>query len=158
MSMTAHMARQFDIVWGMIGEAVAVLPDTEWKSGADGPSTPVIQLAHIAAGIALYLPPPGKHWPRWCEDETGHFDWRLRPDPGPGREEFGRFCSDVRAAVAAWLATVDDAALLQEASPGDWRGNCRFDLLMYVLRHSQHHLGELNAELRRRGIERPKWR
>ena len=64
----------------------------------------------------------------------------------------------MKAEVATWLATLDDAALLKETSPGDWRGNCLLDLAMYLLRHSQHHLGELNAELRRRGIERPKWR
>jgi len=158
MSIATHLARQFETVWDTVDEAVALIPDHEWTAGADGPSTPVIQLAHTTAGIALYLPPPGKHWPRWCENKTGNFDWQVRPDPCLPREEFSRYCADVRAGVATWLATLDDAAMLEETSPDDWRGSCPLDLLLYVLRHSERHLGNLHAELRRRGIERPRWR
>ncbi|MDP6360178.1 MAG: hypothetical protein QF473_33995, partial [Planctomycetota bacterium] len=111
-----------------------------------------------AAGIALYLPPPGKHWPRWCESESGNFQWQADPDSWPSREEFGRYCDDVRADVSPWLTTVNDAAILEVTSPEDWRGNCLLDLMIYVLRHSERHLGNLNAELRRRSIERPGWR
>ena len=82
MSIATCISRQFDVVWETVGEAVALVPDDEWATGEDGPSTPVHQLAHIAAAIALYLPPPGKHWPPWCENETGNFDWRVRPVAG----------------------------------------------------------------------------
>ena len=158
MSIANHIARQFETVWGTIGEAIALIPDNEWASGTDGPSTPVIQLAHIAAGIALYLPPPGKHWPRWCENEKGNFDWQVRPDPCLPREEFCRYCDAVRSDVSTWLGTLGDPAVLEETSPEDWRGSCLIDLLLYVLRHSERHLGNLHAEMRRRGIERPRWR
>ena len=74
------------------------------------------------------------------------------------RKEFARYCADARVEVATWLAALDDAAMLGASLSDDWRGNCLLDLTMYVLRHSQHHLGDLFSELRRREIDRPKWR
>jgi hypothetical protein len=156
--LATRIARQFDIVWNTIDETIALIPDGEWAAGKEGTSIPVVQLAHVAAAIALYLPPPGKHWPDWCESESGDFWWDAGPDPWPSKDEFGRYCTGVKAEVATWLASLDDAAMLEETLADDWRGNCLLDLAMYVLRHSQHHLGDLFAEMRRRGIDRPKWR
>ena len=38
-----------------------------------------------------------------------------------------------------------------------WTGQTRMDKMLYVLRHSQHHLEEINAELSRRGIKAAIW-
>jgi len=158
MSIATRIARQFDIVWDTIDDTIALIPDAEWATGRKGISIPVVQLAHVAAAIALYLPPPGKHWPSWCESASGNFCWEVGTDPWPSKEEFSRYCKGVKSEVAGWFASLDDAAMLEETLSNDWRGNCLLDLTMYVLRHSQHHLGDLSSELRRRDIARPKWR
>ena len=158
MPIAERIAGQFGVVWDTIDETIALVPDDEWAAGEAGTSVPVVQLAHVAAAIALYLPPPGKHWPSWCESASGDFYWEVGPDPWPSRDEFTRYCLGIKADVATWLAAMDDAEMLEETFSDDWRGNCLLDLTMYVLRHSQHHLGASFAELRRRGIDRPKWR
>jgi hypothetical protein len=38
-----------------------------------------------------------------------------------------------------------------------WTGGTRLDRAIYSLRHSQHHLGQINAELRRKGVSRGEW-
>jgi uncharacterized damage-inducible protein DinB len=65
--------------------------------------------------------------------------------------------TDVRAIVERRLAKLDDAALLEPEELHPWTGQTRMDRLLYVLRHSQHHLGEMNAELTRRGIKAAIW-
>jgi hypothetical protein len=56
------------------------------------------------------------------------------------------------------LGKLDDAALLQPEKAHPWTGQTRMGKLLCNLRHIQHHLGEVNAELIRRGIEGVGWR
>jgi hypothetical protein len=52
---------------------------------------------------------------------------------------------------------IDDAALLEPEKVHPWAGQTRMGKLLHVLRHSQHHLGEVSAELIRRGIKAAIW-
>ena len=83
MPIAARIARQFGIVWDTIDETIALVPDDEWVAGEEGAEIPVVQLAHVAAAIALYLPPPGRHWPAWCESASGNFYWEVGAGPWP---------------------------------------------------------------------------
>lgn len=65
--------------------------------------------------------------------------------------------ANVRATVEERLAKFDDAALLEPEKPHPWAGQTRMCKILYVLRHTQHHLGEVNAELSRRGIKAATW-
>jgi hypothetical protein len=55
--------------------------------------------------------------------------------------------------VDSLLAQLDDAALLESESVHPWTGPTRLGKLIYDLRHLQHHLGAISAELKRRGIQ-----
>jgi tricorn protease-like protein len=64
---------------------------------------------------------------------------------------------DIRATVEERLTKLDDAALLEPEKMHPWTGQTRMGKTFYMLRHIQHHLGEVNAELCRRGIKGPRW-
>jgi hypothetical protein len=66
--------------------------------------------------------------------------------------------TEIRAAVEARLTKLDDAALLEPERAHPWTSQTRVGKLLYNLRHIQHHLGEVNAELIRRGIEGVSWK
>jgi hypothetical protein len=66
--------------------------------------------------------------------------------------------SDIRSAVQQRLTTLNDAALLEPETVHPWTGATRIGKMIYNLRHIQHHLGEVNAELIRRGIEGVGWK
>ncbi len=47
--------------------------------------------------------------------------------------------------------------LLEPEKLHPWTGQTRMCKMLYVLRHTQHHLGEVTAELSRRGIKAAAW-
>jgi hypothetical protein len=65
--------------------------------------------------------------------------------------------ADIRATVEERLTKLDDAALLEPEKVHPWAGETRMGKMLYVLRHGQHHLGEMSAELSRRGIKGAIW-
>lgn len=84
-------------------------------------------------------------------------EWGTPPEELPGRQVALSKLADVRAIVEKRFAKLDDAALLEPESVHPWAGQTRMGKMLYVLRHSQHHLGEKNAELSRRGIKGAIW-
>lgn len=53
--------------------------------------------------------------------------------------------------------SMSDAELLQSQEAFPWTGPNILSRLIYVIRNSQDHTGQLNAELRRRGLPRSAW-
>ena len=51
-----------------------------------------------------------------------------------------------------------DEGLLAPEEDYAWTGSTLLGRLLYMLAHCRQHLGEINAELRRRGLPRIKWR
>jgi hypothetical protein len=61
--------------------------------------------------------------------------------------------AEMREIVGKSLARLDDVALLEPEIVHPWTGPTRMSKMIYWLRHIQHHLGEISAELRRQGIK-----
>jgi len=68
------------------------------------------------------------------------------------REKNRTKLAEMRAIVEEGLSRLDDAALLEPEQVHPWMGQTRVGKMLFPLRHSQHHLGEINGELKRRGI------
>jgi hypothetical protein len=51
-----------------------------------------------------------------------------------------------------------DEEILAPETAFPWTGEARLGRALYLLRHHHSHLGELNAELRHRGLPRAEWR
>lgn len=47
--------------------------------------------------------------------------------------------------------------MLKPETAHPWAGPTRLDKMLYVLQHSQHHLGAVEAELSRRGNQATTW-
>ncbi|UCD96137.1 MAG: hypothetical protein JSV35_06490 [Candidatus Bathyarchaeota archaeon] len=56
-----------------------------------------------------------------------------------------------------WLRGLSDAGLLSPEKAFPWTGKTKLGRVMYLLAHCRQHIGEINAELRRRGLPRVKW-
>ena len=68
-----------------------------------------------------------------------------------------KYLDEVEAQVQSWLDGLGDAGLLESETRCPWTGDYVLCRALYLLRHVQHHLAQMNTELRRRGIDRPKW-
>ena len=68
-----------------------------------------------------------------------------------------RYLEHVRTQVNDWLAGKADGDLLAPQTAFPWTGPNILSRCIYVIRHTQAHIGEINSELRRRGLPRIQW-
>jgi len=150
------LSGQFENVWAQVEEAIAACPPGEWHVGT-AQCAPVKQVCHILGGCLTHTK-PGYRWPEPLRGDDGHFGWDASTDGFPTQAETRELLVEVREHIAAWLRGCSDEDLLTVDSDKTPRYRTPLGRAVYLLRHSQHHLGEVNAEFRRRGIEQPEWR
>jgi hypothetical protein len=85
-------------------------------------------------------------------------DWEATPaDQLPDRRPVLQHIDKVEKAVADWLDGLCDEGLLSAETGYPWTGTRQLGRALYLLRHTQNHIGEVNSEPRRRGLRRGKW-
>jgi hypothetical protein len=155
MSMVRELTDHFGRTWSMLRGAIEAFPEGQWRSGDVDFLVPARQALHAVEAAEYYMSEyPG-------EFEWGHrfgADWEgAAPEKLPTRTELLGYLDEVRMKVDKWLAGMGERGLLEPRQDFPWTGKTALGRALYVLRHIQHHLAEMNTELRRRGIDRPKW-
>lgn len=148
------LARQYDRVWGTLRAAISRLSDAQWHQSECDWLAPVRLAYHIVETAEFYSggSPDGYKW-----GSLGG-DWEGSPAADlPSQKQMLDFIDRVQPAVRKWLVECDDASFLSAEPVFQWTGSTRLDRALYSLRHSQHHLGQINAELRRKGLPRGEW-
>jgi hypothetical protein len=144
---------QWTRVWDMWEEMIHTIPDDEWRKGDVDYLIPARHLVHVlTCDDALSEEIPLDQYQDFKLFDVR--EWGTPAEKLPNRRVALSKLAEVRAAVGEKLAKLDDAALLEPEKVHPWTGQTRMGKLLYVLRHSQQHLGEVNAELSRRGIKK----
>ncbi len=148
---------QFRASWDMLRQAVDKVPDGLWHRGSREWYFSLTAY-HVVETMDFYSrdTPEGMRW-------GGHagFEWSEDTDverevlPKITKEIVISYLDDVSERLTTYLSSVVDADL----RPQDgfhWFSSI-FEKLVYLLRHSMHHTGELARMLREWGCERVKW-
>ena len=98
----------------------------------------------------------------WGWDERflapdGHFSWERELANPPGRSELLDYLGRLRSHIRQWVPENDDTVYLSPTQER-LRGECLLDEMLYVLRHSQQHLGEIEIEYLIRELPTPEWK
>lgn len=145
------VARQFDRVWGTLRAALSRLSEQQYRASDCEWLAPIRQAYHIVETAEFYTAAR-------IEDGSPPLDWDTGPcDALPSKAQLLQYLDRVQPAVRAWLTTCSDEAFLSQEADFNNSGGTRLDRALCSLRHAQHHLGQINAELRRRGLERGAW-
>jgi uncharacterized damage-inducible protein DinB len=149
------LADQFDRMWMMLREAIDNCPDAEWKHGAGHWFLIPSRLAyHTIETVDSYRreSPQAMDW-------AGRFgvDWETKEaEKLPDREPMLDYLEEIRGSLGGMLRSMSDEDLLAgHAFP--WTGATVLERMIYTLRHSMFHLGQIQAELRRRGMKGAEW-
>ena len=147
-----HFERQFktlDTVYDRANEGAWAYADQRLKGTWQW-------MAHLLETIEYYLG-------RFDVDSFpwGHrfgVDWEdSQAQPVPSPEAMRAYQEDVRAFTAQVLGNKTDAELLTPESAHPWTGQTYLGKLLYVMRHTQQHIGDINRVLRLNGCDALDW-
>jgi len=155
-SLARDLNGQFSAAWSLLGDAIGDILDDQWRTGESDHLVPARLALHIIETAEHYSSEDPASY-RW--GARFNLDWESAPSQNlPGQHDIQRYLADVKKQVREWIEKQGDDGLLAPDSHYGGEGMSHFDRAAYLLRHTHHHIGELCAELRRRGIPRPRWR
>ena len=151
---------QWSRVWDMWEEMICTIPDDEWAKGEIDYLTPARHVIHTL-GCAFELTgdfPLDQYDPsEWYGAEVKVNPFEIPSEILWSKEVALTKLAETRVILEDRLTKSDDETLLEPEKAHPWSGRTRMDKMLYVLRHSQHHLGAVEAELSRRRIEAATW-
>ncbi len=153
---TEDLIEQFKRTWRTLREIVEKTPEAEWKAGSDNYLIPARLTYHILFTADLYATPMS--YEEYKPHRTYKLNWETaKPEELPSREMMMVYIGNTEKKVNGWIQELGSEGLLKEQDDYDWTGKTPLGRALYILRHNQNHIGEINAELRRRGLEGGKW-
>lgn len=157
-AITDALADHFRRTWGMVRQAVQNFPEEGWRTSQEPRMLPARIGYHILMSAERYT------WP-WPADqftpERRRFglNWEAaQPYELPDKEAVLGHLDSMETETLEWLRTEGDAGLIADPPTFPWTGGCALGQALYLLRHLQHHLAELNVGLRRRGLPAAEWK
>jgi uncharacterized damage-inducible protein DinB len=152
-SVLDHYRRQFVMLYDAMGRA----NKDAWSAPAPGAKALWQICAHTIETMDFYLseiPAPEYPW-----NSRFGVDWEdTSPSRVPSVEEMRAYAQEIEAKYAATLQDKEDADYCGPESVAPWTGARYLGKLFYVIRHTQHHLGEMNARLRIAGLDTVPWK
>ena len=156
MSIQESLVEAFGRNWDMYEELIKGIPDEHWRTGDVDYLVPARLVYHALETADFYSnpTPEGFAW-------GGRFSvgWEAAtPEQLPTKEQTRAYLKEIREKVEGWLRGMSDSDFLSEQKAFRHTGNTILGRAIYLLVHCRQHIGEINAELRRRGLARAKWR
>ena len=137
---------QMDQTWRMLEAQVETFDDDAWLTEGCGYVTPARVALHTVLGVGYYIGHSSELGRRFGDSWS-----TVEPDELPSREQLLTHSAEVKQAFDVWLRTL---TLEAENDAFPWCGPTQFGVLLFLVRHTLYHIGELNALLyRNRGGE-----
>jgi hypothetical protein len=153
------LMEHFTRVWETCRAAMNDIPEDQWRTGEVDYLIPSRLMYHTLEAAEFYArgTPKGYDW--GGNQRRFGVDWEgATPEQLPTRKQSLAYLDEVQAKVKEWLKDASDSDMLAPETEYPWTGGSVMARSLYLLRHIQDHLGEINAELRRRDLPRAKWR
>jgi uncharacterized damage-inducible protein DinB len=148
--------QQFHASIDMLGNAIAACPDSAWAGEGRGAFWYIA--FHVIFFLDLYLGsegeaqfrPPAPFGVGELEDEV------VLPERAYRQDELLGYLEHCRGKLDAVMTGMDEAWAV-DSCPFPYRKMSNGELLLYNMRHVQHHAAQLNLLLRQRTDSAPKW-
>jgi hypothetical protein len=147
----------FGRAWDMIIEAARHFSPSQWYEARDTRMQPSRIVYHILMGADRYswLGDP-KQFP---VQRQFPLDWLESPaESFLNQEDAVHQLELAKSRSLDWVKQVGEAGLLEQKPAWPWTGKCSLGQAIYHMRHLQHHMAELNAELAQRGLPIVEWK
>jgi len=111
-------------------------------------------MAHVLETVEFYLGEVNDGFP-W-----GHrfgLDWEDEGAEPPSQEAMRAYQADMAQLTRTVLAGKSDRDLLEPEAVHPWTGKTYIGKLLYLMRHTQQHIGDINRVLRLNGCDALQW-
>ena len=143
------------LTWQMYREAINSIPEEEWNTGEIDYLIPARLILHGLEVLDYYSISTPEISIQGFQFELD--DHLIPAEQLPNQSQMSQYLVDVKEKLESWVKGLDDESFHSPETEFPWTGSTLLGRLLYSLEHSRHHLGELNGELRRRGLPRVKW-
>jgi hypothetical protein len=156
LSLVESLLEAYSLIWDMYDDSVQNIPEEHWKMGEIDYLIPARQAYHAIQTGDFYSGDSPDDFPWGYRFGGGCFD--TPPDKLPTKEQAKEYHDEVREKVTKWILGTGVSGLMSQEEFFPWTGSVVLSRALYLLGHYRQHFGEINAELRRRGLPRIKWR
>jgi hypothetical protein len=153
--MRTELIKQYKHTWGVFEGIVKDFDQAAWIHTGCGTTTPARTAFHILKGVKYYLEDSstiifasGKSF----ESNYG----TVTEDELPSQNDILVCIDELKLKTEAWLSDLD---FHSENRSFPWAGKTKLGVVIFLLRHTLYHIGELSALLNesRKGVAEDNW-
>jgi hypothetical protein len=153
--MNKELLDQYGHCWKMFHEMVADFDDGSWLSAGCSYIKPARIAYHILLGVKYYIQDQSDYV--FDSGRKAENDWETLPEALlPGRGDILAMMHAYKGKADDWLSRMDWA---KEQAQFEWTGRTELSVALFLLRHMEYHIGELNLMLHQSkgGAARDNW-
>jgi hypothetical protein len=155
--LSVSLLESLSLVFDMYETAIGQIPDPQWNKGEIDYLVPAKQILH---GVEVWDSYTSDTPQGYLCDQRFKFTseiGKISIEELPSKQEVLEYHYDVRMKTENWLNKLSFTDLMEPEEIFPWTGSTLLGRIVYMFGHHRQHLGELNSELRRRGLPRIKW-
>jgi len=146
---------QFSRMWKLLREVITKAPETLWGEGLRPLHEPSRVAYHIVETVDFYSGETAKNFP-WGKKLSVDC-WEAAVSELPSKSQVNKYTDEVREKTEAAFAEWSDPKFLGPQEVFLWTGETLLDRMIYALKHSYYHLGQINGTIRASGNEPAEW-
>ncbi len=150
------LLEQFNRSFKMLYAVFDNIPTDKWASGITSAFVPAAIAYHTIESLDFYFcGKPGDEF-RWGYRFRGPW-WETAKEDLPTKKEIIAYLQEVEGRIKEFLTEKTDNELLEAFKLYDGSGKTLLGHLVYALRHTMHHQGQLTALQLHFGVEGDSW-
>jgi hypothetical protein len=153
--MMPELGNQYNHTWKMFHKMVVDFDDASWLSTGCAYIIPARIAYHIIGGVDYYIQNEQK--PELGSGKKNDWNWQHAPIADlPTRSDILELIHVYKAKTDAWLDATDGE---ERNAKFEWTGEKEISVGLFLLRHMEYHIGELNLLLHisKDGVANDNW-
>lgn len=141
--MNTELIQQYEHTWRIFARLVEAFDPDAWLHSGRGTITPARLAFHILKGVKFYI--EERSTLVFASGKSFERDWETaKVEELPSQPDILTCIDDLRIKTKNWLAIME----LSDANISfPWAGKTKLGLVLFLLRHTLYHLGELSSLL-----------
>lgn len=141
--MKTEFIKQYGHTWRVFKRIVKDFDNEAWLHTGRGTITPVRTAFHILQGVKYYI--EDSTTLLFASGKSFESDWEIAPEEDlPSQNDILACINELQAKTEKWLSEMD---FNSENKSFEWAGETKVGVVLFLLRHSVYHIGELSSLL-----------